>query len=78
MATVFVRLPDEGVDVWRPVPATASGNRQYRLIAADEYDPMSEAWEFPPGAIVEGETRQLSDGPAMVAVRLAHRPANSN
>jgi hypothetical protein len=30
-ATVFVRLLDEGVDVWRPVPARRSSEATFRL-----------------------------------------------
>jgi len=71
MASVFVRLLDEGVDVWRPVPATDLGNRRYRLIPPDDYDPSIETWEFVPGALVECEMQMLSDGLTLVAKRLA-------
>jgi hypothetical protein len=74
MATVYVRLLDEGVDTWRPVPATNMSNGLYRLLATENYDPEDENWEFLPGATVEAEVRQLSDGPTLVAVRLASLP----
>ena len=68
--TVFVRLLDEGVNVWRPVQATDLGHRRYRLIALDDYDSSLETREFSPGAVVECERRALGKGPAMVATRL--------
>lgn len=71
MAIVFVRLLDEGVDVWRPASATALGEDRYRLIAPVAYDPETETWEFLPDAVVECETRALSGRPALVAIRLA-------
>ena len=69
--TVYVRLLDEAVDVWRPVPATPLGHGRYRLGTPDDFDPDGEVWEFPPGAVVECETRVLYEGPTVVAVRLA-------
>ena len=53
---MFVRLLDEGVEVWRPVPAVTLGNGRYELVATDDYDPEIETWEFPPGAVVMGES----------------------
>jgi hypothetical protein len=70
MVVVFVALIDEGVDVWRPVPATPLGGARYRLGRPRDFDPQTETWEFPPGAVVECETRTLSGGPALVAIRL--------
>jgi hypothetical protein len=69
MATIYVALEDEGVDVWRPVEAADEGGGIYRI----SQTPMSdgEKWEFPPGARVRCERRELSDGPALVAVALS-------
>jgi hypothetical protein len=69
MTTIFVCMPDEGVDVWRPVQATLEGGSIYRM----EYAPVpeTEMWEFPPGSRVRCEWRQLSDGPELVAIALA-------
>ena len=47
---VYVRLLDEGVDVWRPVAAEPIADGVYRL-ASGKPSP-AEAWEFPPGAVV--------------------------
>jgi hypothetical protein len=59
---VYVRLLDEGVDVWRPVRATKLSNGSFRLGRPDEYDPQTEAWEFPPNAIVRCKMKIFSDG----------------
>jgi hypothetical protein len=68
MATVYVHLPEEAVDAWRPVEAIEEGDTIYRLDSSAA--PEGEAWEFPPGARVRCEVRELSDGPALVAVEL--------
>jgi hypothetical protein len=70
-ATVYVKLLDEGTDVWRPVPAEDLGQRQYRMLPTDNYDPDDEAWEFLPGTVTICEPRQLSDGVYLVAVGAA-------
>jgi hypothetical protein len=70
VTTVFVKLLDEGVDVWRPVEATPLGDGRYRLVQPDEYDPATESWEFAPGSVVECETLLISGSPTIVATRL--------
>ncbi len=67
--TVQVRLLDEGVDVWRPVKARHLGGGVYEL--SEKPAPKGEHWEFAPGQIVNAEARDLSDGPAIVAVAQA-------
>ncbi len=47
--TVYVFLPDEAVDVWRPVEADCLGPDEYRLIGPV---PEEEVWEFKPGDAV--------------------------
>jgi hypothetical protein len=66
--TVYVKLLDEGVHVWRPVDAAALPDGTYRLEATGDYDPELETWEFLPGSDVRCELRHLSGGPALVAV----------
>lgn len=67
--TIYVELLGEGVDVWRPVSAVRLGSDVYRL---PEETPDDEHWAFPPGAAVIVETRELSDGPALVVTALAN------
>jgi hypothetical protein len=61
-AMVYVRLLDEGTDVWRPVRATALPDGTFRLLEPNGYDPNAETWEFPPSAKVRCVTRKFTDG----------------
>jgi hypothetical protein len=50
--TIYVYLPDERVDVWRPVGAEELESGRYRILGPV---PEGETWEFPPGNIVRVE-----------------------
>ena len=59
MATVYVRLLDEGVDVWRPVQA--------KFVEGDVYElsgpvPEEERWEYAPGSRVRCRMREFEGG----------------
>lgn len=66
-ATIFVRLLDEAVDVFRPVEAEERANGNYRIVPAAKV-PVDEVWEFPPGAVVQCVKKVLDTGPVLVAV----------
>ncbi len=68
--TIYVRLLDDGVDVWRPVLATDLGGRLFRL-PDWAYDPDLEVWEFLPGTVVEASASVLGEEQVLVAVRQA-------
>lgn len=55
--TIYVWLPEEGVDVFRPVTAQPVHDDLNRLIDAP---PEGEAWEFQQGDPVRCRRRQLS------------------
>ncbi len=55
--TIYVWLPEEGVDVFRPVTAQPVHDDLYRLIDAP---PEGEVWEFQQGDTVRCRRRQLS------------------
>jgi hypothetical protein len=59
---VYVRLLDEGTDVWRPVRATALLDGTFRLLEPDGYDPNAETWEFPPLTKVRCVAKKFTDG----------------
>ncbi len=63
--TIYMYLPDEAVDVWRPVQAEDLGNGFCRVLGTI---PEGEKWEFQPGSIVRVELKRLSDGDELVAV----------
>ena len=66
---VFVRLLDEGVEVWRPVAAVRVADGIYRLTGAR---PEDERWEFESGAVVRCVPKELGDrSDGLVAVALA-------
>jgi len=64
---IYVRLLDEGIDVWRPIDATEVSHNTYRLIAQRAED---EKWEFDSGSTVRVEERMFETEPALVAVEL--------
>lgn len=71
-AIVYVRLLDEGTDVWRPVRATALPDGIFQLAEPDGYDFEAEIWEFPPRAKVKCVPKKFGDGEeGLVAVAYA-------
>ena len=67
---IYVFLPDEAVDVWRPVKATRLGPDTYR-IAEQPYATDIERWEFEPGDTVICERVSGESGLFLAAVRRA-------
>ncbi len=67
--TIFVRLLDEGTDVWRPVKAVRLSEATFRI--EDEQVPEDEIWNFQPGEIVVAEHRASEDGAELIAVARA-------
>ena len=57
-AEIYIKLLDEGVDVWRPVLAEHLGGDSYQLIGKP---PEGEVWPFAPGDVVRCEKRHLSE-----------------
>ncbi len=68
--TGYVYLPDEGVDVWRPVRARKIADNDFQLPTPRDYDPQIERWQFPPGSAVQCERKTIADGEILAAVRL--------
>ena len=63
---IYVRLLDEGVDVWRPVEAEQLPPGTYRILE-QPYDRVSERWEFTPGDKVVCELVDSTDGRILAA-----------
>jgi hypothetical protein len=61
-AVVYIRLLDEGTDVWRPARATVLPDGTFRLLEPNGYDPDAERWEFLPLTKVRCVTRKFADG----------------
>jgi hypothetical protein len=49
---LYVPLLNEGTDVLRPTTGIFVAPDVVRVQAADDYDPDTEEWEFPPGSEV--------------------------
>jgi len=72
-ATIFVKLLDEAVDVWRPVDAEHVADNKYRLLGQI---PETEVWEFQPGDVVHCHSRDFTDaGTGLVAFARVRRDA---
>jgi hypothetical protein len=65
---VYVRLLNEGTEVFRPTQAVEIGKGLFELMATPHYDSEDEAWEFLPGAIVRIEMRHGASGSFPLAV----------
>ncbi len=69
--TIYVYLPDEQVDVWRPVQAQPLGKGLYRILSINP-DPEGEKWQFGTGEVVRVRKVNLVEGskshPCLVAV----------
>jgi hypothetical protein len=61
---IYMYLPDEAVDVWRPVQAEKLGADLYRVLGPV---PEDEVWQFPPAAIVRVQMKRLEGGDFPVA-----------
>lgn len=68
MPRVYVRLLDEGTEVFRPTEATALPQGGYRLLPTRSYDPQDEKWEFPPGSIVDCRLTYIDGRNVLLAV----------
>jgi hypothetical protein len=58
---IYVRLLNEGVDVWRPVQAVREGADYFRSVGPTP-QPEGEEWEFPLGSVVGARPFQFEGG----------------
>jgi len=70
MATIYVYLIDEAVDVWRPVPAERIADDVY-VIDPSTSVPEGETWSFQPGQRVRCRWRKFAEGEGFEAVEVA-------
>lgn len=71
---VYVKLLDEGVEVYRPTPSTRLSDRLARLSIPTDYD-SDERWEFEPGSVVALGRRVFDGEDVFVALHRATPPA---
>ena len=67
-ARVYVRLLNEGTEVFRPTFAAELGEGLFKLIATPDYDPENEEWEILPNATVRIKTHHGPSGAFPLAV----------
>lgn len=67
---IFVGLPGEAVDMWRPVQAERVHDDVYK-ITDQSYDRDVERWQFEPGDEVVCELIESSEGRILAATRRA-------
>lgn len=65
--TIYIRLLNEGTDVFRPVQAEKLEKNIFKIIETESYNPECETWEFIPGQIVHCKNLELHGGVKMVA-----------
>jgi hypothetical protein len=70
LTEIFVYLPDEQVDVWRPIQAEHLSENVYRIVE-QPYDKEDETWQFEPGDKVVCELISSSEGRILAAMRRA-------
>jgi hypothetical protein len=58
---IFVRLLNEGTDVFRPVQAFHIGDERYQILDSNVRI-EDEEWEFEPGMIVEAIMHRFASG----------------
>jgi len=58
---IYVYLPDEAVDVWRPVDAEPVDEQAYRIVSTNP-EPEDERWEFSTGEVVRCVLKVFSGG----------------
>jgi hypothetical protein len=72
---IFVYMPDEVVDTWRPVDAGVVAPGIYRILSPDPA-PEDEEWQFHSGDLVCCEERTLADGTVGLVAISSAKPSN--
>jgi hypothetical protein len=65
---IYIKLVDEGTEVFLPANAYRLGENLYRIEQSKAYESEDQLWEFSPGAEVYVEPKKLSTGVALVAI----------
>jgi len=68
MTTIYIRLLEEGTEVFRPTSAEPLEGGLLKVLSTPDYDPEDERWEFVPGTVVKGEKRELDGEEVLIAV----------
>lgn len=74
---IYVRLLNEGTDVWRPTSGEKIAEDIYKILPTKNYHTDDEQWEFAPGTIVKCELQKKSNGKILVAVKKLEQEINA-
>ena len=66
---IYIKLFEEGIEVYRPVPALQIEENIYEVRGFEIYDEDDEVWEFPPGTHVLVEKHNLDNENVLVAIK---------
>jgi hypothetical protein len=77
MRTIYIRLLDEGTEVFRPTQAEELPDGVFKLRPTPKYDPDDEHWEFKPGSLVRGVIGNLKGESVLVAVSVTYDEGES-
>ena len=69
MTRIYVRLLNEGTEVFRPADAQEAEDGLFKLLSPPDYDSIDEEWEFQPGVMVRVERRKDRSGDFLIAVK---------
>ena len=72
MRRIYIRLMDEGTEVFRPTDAEVLGGDRFKVLPTHDYDPEDEQWEFVPGTVVSGVHKNLEGEDVLIAVTMSH------
>lgn len=66
--TIYIRLMDEGTDVWRPAKGCFAYESPLICEVVDfGYDSSIEEWEFEPGVVVTCEVSTINGDEVLIA-----------
>ncbi len=71
--TIFIKLLDEDIDVWRPVNAEAVSLDIYKILDCNNETIANENWEFKPGDLVRCSPKILDGEKVKVATERVKR-----
>jgi hypothetical protein len=67
--TIYVKLLNEGTDVWRPVEAKKIDSDIYEISSNNKYNNDLEEWQFPPNSKVICVSERKNDKDIKIAIR---------
>ena len=67
---IYVKLLNEGTEVYRSVPAVEISTNTFKIGGYEMYNREDEEWEFPPGSIVRVQEKNSGNNNILIAVEV--------